>query len=186
MRPDEKIWAVWRDRLADVDGESPTRALAISLINYPWTRLVRTNMFFEDLVHFGIEPVHNDVLFHWLSLALARRVAFIDSVGVVHRYHHPSKHVQTTRVGGQERESLHAALRLVHRRLASQKALWAMGVIKPNFHKTVVTLLEWAASKFPGLSRRFHRECAFTRQCTLEDDEHACVRVWRASDDGER
>jgi glycosyltransferase involved in cell wall biosynthesis len=150
--------AVWRHGVRHAVDAAP-------FINYPWTRIVRTSLLLRKHIHFGIHAAHNDVLYHWTTLAHATRVRSVDAVGTRHRYHA----AQTTAQALQRHRSVHADLRLVHRRLVG-----ASHDLREAFVAFVDKLLAWIRNKFHVAA---NDEVTFTRSCVRASDEYACVRA---------
>jgi glycosyltransferase involved in cell wall biosynthesis len=78
---DVAIWNAMMDRARNATQDlaatqQRNKMSAIGLINYPWKQLTQTMLLREKAVYFGPNSVHNDVQFHWHSLAVANRVDF--------------------------------------------------------------------------------------------------------------
>eukprot|EP00930_Biecheleria_cincta_P002781 TRINITY_DN10377_c0_g1_i2.p1 TRINITY_DN10377_c0_g1~~TRINITY_DN10377_c0_g1_i2.p1 ORF type:complete len:666 (+),score=92.04 TRINITY_DN10377_c0_g1_i2:64-2061(+) len=78
---DTAIWTTMMDQARNVTQdlaatERLKRSSALRLINYPWKQLTKTKLLQERGVFFGPNSVHNDVQFHWHSLAIADRIRF--------------------------------------------------------------------------------------------------------------
>ena len=144
------------------------RVQVAEFINYPWTRIVRTRLIYEQAIHFGIEASHNDILFHWLSVAHSSTIRFVDSVGTRHRHHYGK--MQTTTRALQRTSSIHRDIRLVHRRI----------VDAPSWLELKQTLIAFTHHIFDWIRHRFgdhiHTEVRFTLDCIRSDERHACVR----------
>lgn len=142
---------------------------AFGFINYPWTRLVRTSLIQTQNIHFGVGEVHNDILYHWLSLAHARRIAFVNDVGVIHRYHSR----QLTALKSKDREYVSSDICLVHRRV-SQELIWPL--IRQLFIAFSRELFKWIATSFTT-SSYFNDTTSTTLKCIASDDKYSCVNA---------
>ena len=80
-------------------------------------------------------------------------------------------------LGGRDRESVTASLRLVHRRLVTHPR-WRY-TLRLKFVRFARRLLAWVRGHF-HLSRAFARDCNFTLRCIISDAPFACTR-WSAS-----
>jgi len=81
LRGDTAIWKSMKDQTHNATQdlaatEQLKRSSALRLINYPWKQLTKTKLLQEKGVFFGPNRVHNDVQFHWHSLAAADRIDF--------------------------------------------------------------------------------------------------------------
>ena len=170
FKPDLRIWDFLKSNSSTEDKWLKT----LDFINYPWTRIVRTKQLFEKQIHFGINHLHNDVCFHWLSLFFTLNNSYIPAPGVIHRYH--NNHNQLTYQKTLSRESIHSDLRLLHRRMTIQSQLqpqWKR--VKPHFSKFVVGILHWIDTTFDIASIGFDNETLFTKSCILSDFKFSCI-----------
>src|SRR5690606_16177596 len=58
---------------------------AVKLINYPWVRIIKTDLLHDENIYFGATVVHNDIPFHWHSLVTAKNIGLLDKAVCVHR-----------------------------------------------------------------------------------------------------
>uniref|UniRef100_A0A7S0Q4V0 Glycosyltransferase 2-like domain-containing protein n=1 Tax=Coccolithus braarudii TaxID=221442 RepID=A0A7S0Q4V0_9EUKA len=135
------------------DGTDQALNSALSLINYPWNKLVLTELMHERDVFFGLTAVQNDVQFHNTALLAAKGrpggVAFLQPDSPAVCYHNKfvgSDRFQLTKTASAERVQMLAAISQTHRALAhadvdfcssSQAALWLASARK---------LFTWALS----------------------------------------
>ena len=78
MGMDKYDRATWM-RMPEGEMTGQTRQAAMTLVNYPWNRLTRTQLLLDNSVYFGTTQVQNDVQYHWHALSAARHVAFMDA-----------------------------------------------------------------------------------------------------------
>lgn len=81
---DESIWA-------KVVGERKARRVTLdlfpallSLTNYPWNRIMRTETYRRAGLRYGSTMVNNDILGHWYSLLFARQILLFNEVICTH------------------------------------------------------------------------------------------------------
>lgn len=83
-------------------------AKLLTFTNYPWNKLLRTCRYQEEGLRFGSTKVNNDILGHWHSLLLARKIALRDEVVCTHIVHPTGSNL--TNAFGVERLSMFDAL----------------------------------------------------------------------------
>lgn len=121
MGMDKNDLATWRNVSARVHSDF-TRARALTLVNYPWNRIVRTQLIHENNIFFGTTLVQNDVQYHWHTLSVARKVAFLEHDSAPVTYHKKfvgSSRMQVTKVRSPKRLEMIWALQATHRVLAN-------------------------------------------------------------------
>ena len=122
------------------------KAAALSLTNYPWNRVARTAAL--NGVQFGATRVHNDVRFHWGSIAASRDVAFSEKTTPV--VTHRKGYTQTiTDIASSTRLEAFAALAETRDALGAE-FLQTNGVAFDRFARDLVV---WAAPKIPGANK---------------------------------
>ena len=157
---------VWRSI-----GRGDNMSLSMGLINYPWNRIIRTSQMMSKSVHFGLNAVHNDVAFHWLSLHSARKIIFVNKVGTIHRYH--VSHSQlTSNTDIARAKTIHHDLRYLHHRM-SQTNAWSK--VRAPFATSAIKLLKWISTKVGRQTINLH-ETDFTQNCILSNHSYACFR----------
>lgn len=77
---------VWRDIAG---GESRVVRLGevsalLGFSNYPWNKIIRTDVYRRAGLRFGETIVHNDILGHWYVMLFARRILLVDQVVCTH------------------------------------------------------------------------------------------------------
>lgn len=72
-------------------GDAPSRTLTLvelpallGFTNYPWNKLMRTDLYREKGLKFGSTKVNNDVLGHWFGLLHARKITLINKILCTH------------------------------------------------------------------------------------------------------
>ena len=156
--PDENIW-----RHFDLQS-------SYDFVNYPWTRVVRTDLILSQLIHFGINYVHNDIVYHWLSLSYVKHIVAVNQTGLSHRYHYQKN--QLTASLSPKREFVNSDIRLIHRRLCRLRS-WLS--IKQHFHAFVIKIIKWITGNF-NVSLNFCHESRFTLDCVQKDYWWSCVK----------
>ena len=113
---DRKTWL----RMPEGEMTGQTRQAAMTLVNYPWNRLTRTQLLLDNSVYFGTTQVQNDVQYHWHALSAARRVAFMDANArplCFHKKFVGTKRMQVTKMVGAARLEMFWAFQATHRML---------------------------------------------------------------------
>jgi len=119
---------------------------AFTLVNYPWNRLVRTDLMRDQGVNFGPTKVHNDILFHWTSIAAATRVSLFNETVCRHFKFNTGK--QLTNVATEARLQVLDAVDITFRHL-QRWDFCAVAEFGTAWNKFVQTLLSWAKSRVP-------------------------------------
>lgn len=91
------------------------RSQLAMLANYPWIRLTKRALLVSEGVRFGSSLVHNDILFHWHSLACAESVGVSIMPVCSHTYHSCGR--QLTALRDKRRLQLFDELSTTHKRL---------------------------------------------------------------------
>jgi len=78
--------ATWQLIQAGYQRHSLRSQLAL-LGNYPWIRLTKRALIESEEIRFGSSTVHNDILFHWHSLASAKRFGVSVKPVCSHTFH---------------------------------------------------------------------------------------------------
>jgi Glycosyl transferase family 2 len=166
MPSDERIWKRIRESGNNLT-QTEKRDAALALINYPWKQLTRSDLMFNAHVYFGPTVVHNDVQFHWTSIAASRNTSFYFGEEIcVHRKFDPTVRGQLTQVSGKKRMEAFAAIHLTQRALTLEGAFDAESdgrdaeamvemdidnsevlALWKNFTKA---LLSWGSNKVPA------------------------------------
>ncbi|KAI2509556.1 Glycosyltransferases involved in cell wall biogenesis [Fragilaria crotonensis] len=154
MKSDERIWTAVRAQPDQT--HSSLKQAALGLINYPWKQLTSSKLLFDADVFFGPTKVHNDVQFHWTSIAASKNIHFYNKEVCSHRKFDTSVRGQLTEVKSVVRMSVFASLGMTQRALARNGAFDGQDgelVIFPLWREFCVSLLKWAKSRVPPESR---------------------------------
>ena len=119
------------------------KAAALELTNYPWNRVARTDVLRG--VQFGATRVHNDVRFHWTSIASARDVAFLDVDSKPAVIHRKGARQTLTDLSSSARLEVFAALAETRDSLGNA----FLATNGPAFDRFARDLVVWAAPKIP-------------------------------------
>lgn len=138
---DKSIW----EQVGTASDNDDMQVLAARLINYPWNRIIRTSLLHDANIFFGPTVVHNDVLFHWHSVASAQRIGFHDVQVCLHRKF--ASRAQVTNISDARRMAVLEALRGAHERISP---LPSYANIRPEWTNLTVHLLGWAKERVPA------------------------------------
>ena len=141
---DSEVWS----RLEHATNNAEKQTAAVSLINYPWNRIIRTSLLQDANIFFGPTVVHNDILFHWHSILSASNVSHLDVEVCSHRKFKDRE--QVTNIRDNRRMAVLEALRGTYERIS---ALRDFENIDQNWRQFALELLEWANSRIPAESR---------------------------------
>jgi hypothetical protein len=122
------------------------KELGYGLINYPWNRIVRTQLLLEKDIFFGPTTVQNDVQYHWDSITCAHSVEFFDKPVALHRKSPDMK--QITNVASKERLSTIWSVQLtdrILRRRGFYRKEWRISA----WFKFVNHITEWSKKMVP-------------------------------------
>lgn len=122
---------------------------AYGLINYPWKQLTSSRIMKDDGVFFGPTKVHNDVQFHWTSIAASTNIHFYHQRVCSHRFFDASVRGQLTSVKSSARMSVFDSLSLTQRALARQGAFDEGGYAYKKWVKFSRDVLNWASKRVP-------------------------------------
>lgn len=84
---DKKIFDLLLQGAPVVTGHIENMARLLSFTNYPWNKILRTAHYRREGLRFGSTKVNNDILGHWHSLLLARRIMVRDAINCTHIVH---------------------------------------------------------------------------------------------------
>ncbi|MBN3852509.1 glycosyltransferase family 2 protein [Paraburkholderia sp. Ac-20340] len=106
--------ALW-DSFRQAKGNDELRRFAATLINYPWNRIIKTELLHDANIFFGATVVHNDIAFHWESLLAASQIGFGEDEVCTHRKF--EERSQITNVSDHRRLTAFDALESTHNRI---------------------------------------------------------------------
>ena len=159
MKSDERIWSAVRSNSERT--HIGQKEAALGLINYPWKQLTASKLLFDADVFFGPTKVHNDVQFHWTSIAASTNIHFYHKEVCSHRKFDSSVRGQLTEVKNEERMSVFAALGMTQRALARNGAFdgdEGENIVFPQWRDFSIALLKWAKSRIPKQSLTVFQE----------------------------
>jgi glycosyltransferase involved in cell wall biosynthesis len=157
--PDARIWAMVRNHSNWTHANLVSAALA--LIGYPWKQLTLSKLLFDNDIFFGITKVHNDVQFHWTSIASSRNIHFFSTAVCFHRKYDAAIRTQVSRAGNQDRMQVFDALEVTQRALGKLDIF--DGDIRRKWYRFCNNLFDWAAARIPSEKREEfnHRQQQF-------------------------
>lgn len=109
-----------QDKLAwnsfpDAKNNEEFRRLALSLVNHPWNRIIKTRLLHDAEIFFGTGSFSEDVLFNWESVLAATHIGYGDEVVVTYRKF--EQRPQLTNVKDRRRLTAFDMLEFAHRRI---------------------------------------------------------------------
>ena len=114
--------ATW-DQMVALEDSPDAREAALTLVNYPWNRLTRTQLLHDDSgIFFGTGQVQNDVQYHWHALSVAKRVAFLSAASIPVCFHKKfvgTQRMQLTKIKSSRRLEMFWGLQATHRVLCT-------------------------------------------------------------------
>lgn len=75
---DEVVWRSYMSGMSDRVAPLTEVPRLLGFSNYPWNKVLRTDRYQDAGLRFGEVHVHNDILGHWMSLLLARKIVLLD------------------------------------------------------------------------------------------------------------
>lgn len=137
---DKAVWKKMKHLTSEVDQKNA----CLELINYPWNRIIRTNVLRENQIVFGPTKVNNDIPFHWMSILYSESVDFLEIPVCIHRKFESRNQITTdTSV---ERITILDSLEFTYSKIKPKldeesHAIWY------NFQKKII---DWATDKVPS------------------------------------
>jgi len=159
MKGDDRIWTAVRAQPERT--HMAQKEAALGLINYPWKQLTSSKLLFDADVFFGPTKVHNDVQFHWMSIAASKNLHFYHKEVCTHRKFDASVRGQLTEVKDNARMSVFASLGMTQRALAKNGNFdgeEGEQVVFRQWRKFATELLKWAKSRIPKESEKLYKE----------------------------
>lgn len=148
---DREIWG----ELEKAASNQERQALVSALINYPWNRIVKTDLLHDANIFFGATVVNNDVLYHWHSILAAETIGFLNEAVCTHRKF--KSRDQVTNIQDERRMVVLEALRSTHARITM---LPSYSNVAPSWRFFAKELIEWAGPKVPNALRVEYEEKA--------------------------
>ncbi len=185
MGMDKYDHATWA-RMVALESSNATREAAMTLVNYPWNRLIRSELLLAHQVFFGTTQVQNDVQYHWHGLSVARRVMFLAADAAPVCYHKKfvgTARMQLTKVKSVSRLEMFWALQATHRALCQNVAKIEDGgkTTMRAWQAFVKKTIEWARNSklVPAKSiPEFLREKARMLECAELCDMACLYAAW--------
>lgn len=152
MPQDEIAWAAARARVARSGGLNGSLKLddapeLMGMVNFPWTRLFRTEFLRDNDLRFPDLRLHEDVPFHWAAWLAADRFHVLDHAP-------PLVHHFQLEAGGRATDAADArrldAFRAMHMTLDAQPRLRDDPVPAEVFRDFAVGLATWAVARLSG------------------------------------
>jgi glycosyltransferase involved in cell wall biosynthesis len=147
---DETLWLKgYNARRSAMDNKSVTQVLketAFALINYPWNRMLRTEVILAGDIFFGGTIVHNDVQYHWDSITQASSVLFYHQPVCLHRKDPKMK--QITNIATNDRATVVDSI-LFTDRILQRKGFYKKPTQVALWFKFVKHIFSWAKDKVP-------------------------------------
>eukprot|EP00547_Thalassionema_nitzschioides_P001457 CAMPEP_0194203940 /NCGR_PEP_ID=MMETSP0156-20130528/3583_1 /TAXON_ID=33649 /ORGANISM="Thalassionema nitzschioides, Strain L26-B" /LENGTH=708 /DNA_ID=CAMNT_0038929803 /DNA_START=212 /DNA_END=2338 /DNA_ORIENTATION=- len=151
MTADEKIWSQLPSKINRT--HEIQKEAAYGLINYPWKQLTASRVMHDSDVYFGPTKVHNDVQFHWTSIAAAKKIHFYHKKVCSHRKFDASVRGQLTADKSAARMNVFYAISLTQRALARQGVFDGderEGYAFAKWLKFARDVLNWASKRIPN------------------------------------
>lgn len=168
MPQDEIAWAAARARTARAGGLTGSLAIKdapelMGMVNFPWTRLFRTDFVQDRALAFPDLRLHEDVPFHWAAWLAADRFHALDHAP-------PLVHHFQLEEGGRATDASDArrldAFRAMHMTLDAESRLNEEAIPAAVFRDFAVDLSIWALGRLKGGE---HEDKARTEAARLLD-----------------
>nr|WP_250951550.1 glycosyltransferase family 2 protein [Escherichia coli] len=136
---DDRLWQSFEKEKHKI------RNYASALINYPWNRIIKTDLLHDENIFFGPTVVHNDIPYHWHSIVAAQKISYINDDVCIHRKF--ATRSQITNISDSRRLMVFEALRYTQERIMHYPAF---SEIKQQWIKFSVELIDWAKERIPS------------------------------------
>jgi len=157
MKSDARIWDALRQLPETERTHQRQKQAALSLINYPWKQLTSSKIMKDNDVFFGPTKVHNDVQFHWLSIAGSKNIHFYHKEVCAHRKYDSSVRGQLTEVKDNKRMSVFPSVGMTQRAMARNGA-FREDFVFTEWKKFCRSLFNWAKSRIPKESTDLYKK----------------------------
>lgn len=138
---DQRLW----EQLSQVSTNLEKQKLAVGLINYPWVRIIKTQLLHDETIFFGKTVVHNDIPFHWHSIVAAKNIGTLDAYVCDHRKFDTRS--QITNIADKRRMMVFAAQQYTQRLIEKYPNFQE---ILPIWATFITNLLKWARNRIPA------------------------------------
>lgn len=157
---DQKVW----NQMLVANSNADKKALASQLVNYPWNRVIKTELLHDEKIFFGKTVVHNDVPYHWHSVMSAQNIGVFDMPVCSHRKFEVRQ--QITNISDERRLAVLEAYRHTHSLL---KGYDDYSLLFNHWQKFIRDLLTWARDRVPkhklGFYKARHKEIVEELKC---------------------
>lgn len=144
---DQKIW----NQLSCAETNQDKQVLLSGLINYPWNRIIKTKLLHDENIFFGSTVVHNDIPYHWHSIATAKNIGYSNVVVCTHNKF--TEREQITNISDERRLAVFEAIRFSQKKIENSEA---SKILKDSWFEFATKLLDWSLQKVPSnLKQRF-------------------------------
>lgn len=137
---DRKLWESFKS----MRNVNEIRSAVAALINYPWNRIIKTDLLHDENIFFGPTVVHNDIPYHWHSVIAAKKISYTDDEVCTHRKF--SARNQITNIADGRRLMVFEALRYTQERIMQYPEF---SDINPQWTKFSSELIDWAKVRVP-------------------------------------
>lgn len=137
---DRKLWESFKS----MRNVNEIRSAVAALINYPWNRIIKTDLLHDENIFFGPTVVHNDIPYHWHSVIAAKKISYTDDEVCTHRKF--SARNQITNITDGRRLMVFEALRYTQERIMQYPEF---SDINPQWTKFSSELIDWAKVRVP-------------------------------------
>ena len=148
---DAKLWA----NLAKTTTNCDRREIVAGLINYPWNRIIATQLLHDENIFFGPTVVHNDIPFHWHSIAAAKKIGFSELEVCTHKKFNERQ--QITNINDHRRMMVFEALRVAQERI---RAYPSLNEIKGEWETFARHVVSWARTRVNTSNMEMYNEKA--------------------------
>jgi len=137
---DTKLWV----KLKDAQTNQEKQKICSQLINYPWNRIIKTELLHDANIFFGGTIVHNDIPYHWHSIVAAQNIGYSNDAVCTHRKF--TARNQITNITDSRRMGVLEALRFTHEVVSHYPQFEN---ISTNWREFSSNLLKWAEERLP-------------------------------------
>lgn len=145
---DQKVW----NQMLVANSNADKKALASQLVNYPWNRVIKTELLHDEKIFFGKTVVHNDVPYHWHSIISAQNIGLFEKPVCSHRKF--TEREQITNISDNRRLAVLEAYRHTHNLLKGYKDY---NLLFNHWQKFIRDLLTWARDRVPEDKLEFYK-----------------------------
>jgi len=137
---DQELWS----KLLKSKSNEEKQILSSGLINYPWNRIIKTDLLHSENIFFGKTIVHNDVPYHWHSIVSAKNIGIFDKAVCSHRKF--DEREQVTNITDSRRMMVFEAYRYTNTVISRYEVYKKIFPVWKNF---IFELLDWAKQRVP-------------------------------------